>query len=489
LRTLEQDVVTQLPARSAPSGSVPIYVDLDSTLMRSDLLYEALLSLARRAPLLLLLVPFWLLRGRACLESHLADAGVVDPAQLPYRAELVEYLTRKAAQGHRIVLVTASSERLVQPIAEHLGIFDTVIASTATQNLRGSRKTEAITCDAVGDFVYAGHDAADIAVWQRASAAIVVDATPSIVRRAEAATRVELSIPRGPFSILHYLRAMRVYQWSKNALVFVPLLTAHLWASVDAIISSVLAFLAFSLAASAAYLLNDLYDLPDDRHHPKKRTRALAAGLISIRNGLLLAPLLIAAALVVARLNSPTFVAVLAAYFIATCAYSFVFKSYVLIDVGVLSALYTLRVLAGAVAIGVVGTFWLLAFSVFLFLSLALIKRTSELILLARVNREGASGRNYLASDIPVLLSIGVGSGYAAVVVFALYINSETVASSYSRPQALWLLCGTILYWIARMWLKTARGEMHHDPLVYAARDRGSIIMLLLSVALVIIAV
>jgi 4-hydroxybenzoate polyprenyltransferase len=267
---------------------------------------------------------------------------------------------------------------------------------------------------------------------------------------------------------------MRTYQWMKNLLLFVPLFTSHKFGSMPLMISEIIAFFAFSLCSSGVYVLNDLLDLPADRTHPRKRKRPFAAGDLPISHGLALAFLAPVTGLILAYLLAPEFCAILALYMVITSAYSIRLKAIAVVDVIILATLYTIRVFAGAVVIEVTLSFWLLTFSMFLFLSLALVKRCSELVMVSGTRGKAASGRGYLVADLDYLHMMGVASGYLAILVVALYINSPDVIAQYSHPQLLWLLCPTLLFWISRVWLKTGRGEMHDDPLIFTMRDTGS---------------
>jgi 4-hydroxybenzoate polyprenyltransferase/phosphoserine phosphatase len=465
-----------------------IYVDLDGTLIRSDLLLESALAYLRRHPWHAFNLLIWAARGPAHLKARLAEHFELDASLLPYHSELIDYLRREAANGRRIVLATASNERLAHRVADHLGMFSAVLASSAAHNLKGANKHAAIAAHCGrAPYAYAGNDASDLHIWKHARAAVLVNASASTRTEAKRASAIAIAaeFPAQRASLKTYLRAIRVYQWSKNLLLFVPLVTAHYWGSFDAIRNVLIAFAAFSLCASSIYLVNDLLDLPSDRAHPRKRHRPIAAGAVSIQAAALLSVLLLAAGLGLAALLGPWFLALTALYVAATTAYSFALKTYVLIDVITLAGLYTMRIIAGAAAIAVVPSFWLLAFSMFVFLSLALVKRYSELHMLIGTQRSSTRGRNYETQDLHVVLALGVASGFAAVQVFAMYINSDHITRLYSRPELLWPLCGTILYWIGRMWIKTVRGEMHDDPLLFAARDRGSLIILAVSLAIV----
>ncbi|HEY0941145.1 MAG TPA: UbiA family prenyltransferase [Steroidobacter sp.] len=467
-----------------------VYVDLDGTLIRSDLLLESALAFLRHAPLRIFSLVVWALRGRSYLKARLAEHFDLDPAILPYRTELISYLRELKQSGRNLVLATASDERLAQRVASHLGLFNGVLASSEANNLKGKNKHQAIEAHCGNSpYVYIGNDSSDLHIWKHAQAGVLVNATRRTADRARHLTNITAEFPREPVRLSAYIKAIRVYQWSKNLLLFVPLITAHLWSNLEAIVHVLFAAFAFSLCASSIYLINDLFDLSSDRAHPRKRFRPIAAGLVPIGNAVALSVALLLLGLIVAAQLSPLFLGVTVAYVVTTLAYSLSLKTYVLIDVITLAGLYTFRIIGGAVALAVVPSFWLLAFSMFIFLSLALVKRCSELQLLSKSQGTATRGRDYMTSDLGVVQTMGVASGFAAVQVFALYIDSDEVARQYSHPEMLWLLCGTILYWLGRMWIKTARDEMHDDPLLFAARDRGSLIMALLSMAIVFAAV
>lgn len=458
-----------------------VYVDLDDTLLRSDMLFESIAVMIRQAPLSLLLLPFWLLKGRAYLKARIMERHVPHIAVLPYRKEVLDYLREQKAGGRRLIMATASNEMPARKLAEHLGIFDEVLASSAHENLKGVHKAKRILEHASGSaFTYVGDSKADLQIWRHAGTGVLVGASRSVAAAARKLTQIEAEFPDRR-RLGSYIRAIRAYQWMKNLLVFVPLLVAHRWGGNDAIVSSLLAFLAFSACASAIYLVNDLVDLSADRSHPRKCRRPLASGAVPLVHAMLLVLPLLALGVAIALTLGTAFSAAIAVYVVTTLLYSIHFKEYVLLDVFMLATLYTIRVIGGAAAINVLPSFWLLAFSMFIFFSLALVKRCSELLVMQQSQRESAQGRDYRTADYSVLQAIGVASGFSAVVVFALYINSPVVIESYRHPHMLWLICGTLAYWISRMWIKTVRGEMHDDPLLYAARDRGSAVMVVLS--------
>lgn len=462
-------------ARPSVDSRDPIlFVDLDGTLIKGDVLLESVLALLRRAPAALFLLPVWLLRGRAALKAEVAKRVQIAPEHLPATDDLLEYLHGERGRGRRIYLATASDRNMAWAVALHFGLFEGVLASDGKRNLKGARKLEAIR-EVVGEaaFDYAGNDRADLHVWRHARHALVVNASRRVAGRAARLCPVERIFGERRARAWSWLRAMRVHQWAKNLLLAVPLLTAHAlgWQSAGIVLA---AFVAFSLAASSVYLLNDLLDLEDDRHHPRKRMRPFASGELPLSHGVLGTIALLGASLAIGGALSGPFLLVLLGYLGLTLAYSLVLKHYMLLDVLLLAGLYTIRIFAGAAAIAVPVSSWLLGFSMFAFLSLALVKRTSELVALRQLERTAASGRDYRVSDLEALTAMGVAAGYAAVLVLALFISTPDVAARYGRPQVLWLLCPLLLYWLSRLWMKTRRGEMHDDPLVFAFRDRAS---------------
>jgi 4-hydroxybenzoate polyprenyltransferase len=457
----------------------PLFVDLDGTLVKTDLLLESLLVLIKARPWMVLLLPLWLLRGRAILKAEIARRADVAADGLVYDERLLVRLREERDRGRQLVLATASHAKYADVVSSHLGLFGGVLASDATNNLEGARKVEAILAyTGGGAFDYAGNAAADLPIWRKARRAIVVDAPASVVRAVRGFTEPdELARPRRSYLKL-IARAIRVHQWLKNALVLVPVIAAHRVADVVADLRVVAAFFAFSLCASSVYVLNDLTDLRSDRLHPRKRKRPFASGELPLGFGLALAPVLLASsAAIVVVVLPPMFLAVLATYYVSSMLYNFVAKEHAVWDVILLAGLYVVRVLAGAAAVPVPASFWLLAFSMFIFLSLALAKRYSEMLVQHGLGRTVAHGRGYRTGDMPVLQSMGISSGYLSVLVMALYINSAEVHALYARPYALWAICPALLFWVSRVWVKTHRGEMHDDPVVFAVRDRISLLV------------
>ncbi|GAA0723910.1 UbiA family prenyltransferase [Dokdonella soli] len=468
---------------------IPLCVDLDGTLIRTDLLLESALALLRRNPFYLVCFIVWLARGRAHLKREVATRARIDVASLPYDERVLAWL-REAGVGRRRVLCTASDQSLADAVAAEVAGFETVLGSDGVRNLGGHGKRDAL-CELYGErgFDYAGNAAVDLHVWRHARRAIVVNAPAGLVRRVRSECEVERVFERCGGGWRTWLRALRPHQWLKNTLVFVPMLAAHLAFAPEAMLRALIAFVAFSLCASGAYVLNDLFDLEADRRHPGKCLRPFAAGELPPAAGLVAAPLLMLAAVAVAALLSPQFVLVLLIYGVSTLAYSLILKRVAMLDVVTLAALYTVRIIGGAVAIPVEASFWLLAFSMFLFLSLAMVKRYTELRRVAASDESKAAGRGYKVDDLALIQSLGTSSGYLSVLVLAFYINSTKSAALYRHHLVLWLLTPVLLYWISRVWLIARRGDMHDDPVVFALTDRASLAVLIVFAAVITLAI
>ena len=473
-----RDIAPDLIAEAEPPPVVvspPLVVDLDGTLVKTDLLIESAFILLKRNSLYFFLFPFWLLRGIAFFKQQIAARVVLDVAALPYHEELVDYLKTERAGGRRLVLATAADERIARQVAEHLGLFDLVLASDGRLNLSSRAKGERLVARfGRKGFDYVGNGWRDIAVWSSSRKAIVVSSSSLLRHRAARVAEIErfFSGPHGHFFAC--MRAMRPEQWLKNLLVFVPLATVNDRPEVEVIVRALLSFLAFTLCASCVYLVNDLADLDADRRHPHKRHRPLAAGELPLLWGLLAVPLLLVSAFLVAMPLPVSFEMTLVVYYLMNLGYSFTLKRIVLLDVIVLAGLYTMRIMAGSASVNVWPSSWLLAFFTFLFLSLALVKRYAELEMVRVASGDTAQVRGYRVIDMELLASLGSGSGYVAVLVLAIYISSGAAKLVYARHMLMWLLCPLLLYWISYVWLIAHRGRMRDDPLVFTIRDRPS---------------
>lgn len=450
--------------------TIPFAVDLDGTLIATDLLWEGLFLLLRKNPLFLFMVPVWLLHGPARLKQEIAARVDIDPALLPYRAAVVQRLKDEKAAGRQVILATGTPRKFAEAIAAHLGVFDRVMATDGLHNLTSERK-RIVLCEAFGDggFDYVGNSRHDVKVFDAAREAIVV-APDRQAARWQAAHQAELvETPRPTLKTI--LKMLRVHQWLKNTLIAVPMVLSHEYANLSMVVACILAFVSFSASASAVYIVNDFFDLGLDRKHTTKRSRPFASGLLSMKFGLICAGLLLLVSLLTALLLPPLFMAALGIYLVATTAYSLSVKRMLLLDVLMLAGLYTMRILAGAAATGLDISFWLLAFSTFFFLSLALVKRYVELRTTTLDPKQRIAGRGYRPEDEDILAQAGMASAFSSALVLALYIDSDAVREQYAHPYMIWPLAPIVLYLTMRIWILARRDEMHDDPVVFITRD------------------
>lgn len=470
----------------ASDKGIPLCVDLDGTLLRTDSTWEAIVLLVKTKPHLLFVLPLWLLSGKSALKEKIAASAAVDITMLPYHETLLEFLRDEQKKGRRLVLVTGSTSSIARAVAGHLGIFDEVFATSTGVNLTGRTKANLLV-DRFGEkgFDYIGNARIDLKVWEKARKAIVVNAAPGVQRTARKLGGVEREFHDKESVFLAFFRAIRPYQWTKNILILVPIVTAHRLGDDAVLRQAMLAFISFCFCTSSVYLLNDLLDLTSDRLHPRKRFRPLASGQLPIPIALASIPLLLIASLLLALTLPPLFTLVLLAYFLTTLAYSFYLKQFVLIDVLVLAGLYSIRIIAGHSATGIVYSWWLLMFAMFFFFSLALMKRSSEL---ERTTQEGSktiAGRGYGVKDREIVSMLGSASGLISILILTLYMTSDQVVLLYARPQLLWLVVPVMLFWMSRIWLLAQRGVVHDDPIIFTLKDSvsymaGVIIALLL---------
>ncbi len=457
------------------STNVPLVVDLDGTLLAGDSLLESLLVLIKHRPWSILLLPLWVLKGKAALKAEVAKRVHLRADLLPYRQEILAHLKAERRAGRTLVLATAAHEDIARAVAAHLNIFDTVLASNASINSKGATKRDALVSRfGFRGFDYIGDHRADVPIWEASRVAHVAGPRKhlaDLARGAGAECGHPFLCARPGFRT--WLRAVRAQQWVKNILLFVPLVMAHRL-DLTAVLRVAVGFFGFSFLASGTYILNDLFDLEADRKHPSKRSRPFACGEIPIAHGISAAVLLIVSAfgLGVALGVRPLIYFLL--YFIVTVAYSARIKHRPIVDVVALAFLYTVRILAGGAISGVRVSPWLFQFSVFLFLSLALVKRYSELHRLQAAGNPDARARGYHPSDLGIISQVGIGSGLVAALVLALYVNSPDVQRLYLQPHVLWAACPIFVYWILRVWLIANRGFMNEDPILFAFRDRVS---------------
>ncbi|MGV8073720.1 MAG: UbiA family prenyltransferase [Syntrophobacteraceae bacterium] len=471
-----------------PTIHLPIVVDLDGTLTPSDTLVESVIKLIKQSPLNLLRLPGWLLKGRAGFKDAVAAHARISAEHLPYCKLLLAYLYEEKAKGRVIILATAAHKSIAEAVSTHLGLFDKVLATEAGHNLKGAAKLKAIQEGVGRDFVYAGDSEADLPIWKTARAGILVGVAPHTAEEVRREVSIEREFPKERAGLYLWLQALRVHQWLKNLLLFVPMLTSFSFMEIGKLATMTMAFLSFSFATSATYVMNDLLDLENDRAHPRKRLRPFACAKLPIWHGLSVAGgALVLAAVMAFAVSRGFFLAVLL-YLALTSAYTWGLKKFIIVDVLLLSFFYTLRILAGSLAIGVATSSWMLAFSVFIFLSLALVKRCTELVSLGQLGVEAAVGRDYRITDLAVLWPLGIGAALSAVVVFGLFVSAPETQARYATPDLLWLVGIGLLYWLGRIWIKTARGEMHDDPVIYAIKDHGSRAAVFLMIVVMLIA-
>ncbi len=460
---------------SAVPDPIPLCVDLDGTLIKSDTLYESAAALLTSSPLKLLGVTLSLVGGKARLKARMAAAVALDPTALPYTDDLLDYLRGQKAAGRVLILVTAADARIARAIADHVGLFDEVLASDGTVNLRGRNKVAALVARfGAKGFDYIGNDSTDMAVWRECRTAYVANGSRAVRAKAAAVATVGAEFGgRKPLARAG-AKALRVHQWVKNVLVFVPLVAAHKYGELVPLLDTLVYFVAFSLTASSLYVVNDLFDLAADRKHPTKRRRPFAAGDLPVSWGMVGGPLLLAGGLAIGFTVSLAAGLVLAFYAALTLTYSAVLKRLALIDVFVLAAFYMIRIVGGGAAAGIVASEWLLGFSWFFFLSLGFLKRVTELMRVR--DKHGADGRarGYRVSDLDLLSRFGIASGFASALVLALYVRSPMGVAVYATPEVLLASVPLLLLWVCRLWLHTERGRMHDDPIVFALKDRAS---------------
>ncbi len=462
-------------------------MDLDGTLVKSDTLWDSVLALVRHKPAMLLQLPFWVMQGKAAFKARVTSAVTLDTVHLPINRPLMQYLEQQHASGRAIYLATAADARLAERIAAGHPLFAGVLGSDGSTNLAGGNKLEAFRQKfSDGPFDYIGNALPDVPLLQNSVAPMV--ANPHFrLRMALRGKKIQPAhefLDRKPF-FRSALKAIRVHQWAKNALIFLPLLLAH-DQGLHTLLLTLLAFLSFSLCASSTYIVNDLLDIEADRRHHKKRLRPFASGDLSIFAGFGIIASFLAVSLAISFFLPKIFLFWLAVYTASTLAYSLRLKRMVLVDVILLSGLYTLRILAGSAATGIKISPWLAGFSIFFFLSLAIVKRFSELENLRARGAAPTNGRGYLLSDIEQMRSFGTSSAFASVVVFTLYINAMGDMQLYHHPKRLWLLTPILILWLCRVWLLASRGQLDEDPVVFALTDRRSMLLGLL-VALVVL--
>lgn len=468
-----------MPSTDSTAGPPkPLCVDLDGTLVATDTTVEGLLEVLKAGPWRIFALFAALLSGRPALKRYIARNVQIDPAVLPYRSEVLDEMREARAAGRPVVLVTASDQTTADAVGAHVGLIDEAVGTSTDINLKAQQKAAyLVERYGEGGFEYLGDSSADLPVWRAAGRALMVAPSSATQRRAEASVSDSRVLVERPNKLRAAAKELRPHQWAKNVLLFVPLYFAHEYTNLDLVFTVVMAFFAFSFAASSIYVLNDLVDLPSDRQHRSKRNRPLASGALSIPEGigLLMMAFAVSMTLAVVFVN-PQFVWVVLGYVALTTAYSFSLKQRMIVDVLTLASLFTYRVMAGGVAVSIPISEWLLAFSIFFFTSLAFVKRYAELIQVKQDGKLAIKGRNYVPADMPIIVAAGLASGFLAVLVFALYINTPAIVEYYPAHELLWGICLVLVYWIMRIWFLAARDQMHDDPVLFAVKDRVSLV-------------
>lgn len=456
-------------ATESPADAVPLVVDLDGTLLHTDTLVESLFDVARLQPMQLLRLPAWLARGRANLKRQLALRASVDLSLLPRAEGLLDELRALQRQGRHLVLATGADAKIARAVADESGLFDTVLASDGRLNLSGPAKRDRLVAE-FGErgFDYVGNSARDLPVWAAARRAWLVRPSPRLAAAAARVTEVERCFDDDRPGWRDYLGAMRVQHWLKNLLLLVPLLAAHQLYDPPKLLAALLGLVCFSLAASGVYLLNDLFDLPADRRHPHKRARALASGQLPLLHALLLVPALWGAAALLALPLTRPFLGVLGGYAALMLAYSMRLKDYPIVDALALAVGYSLRIVAGSLAVDIAVSPWLLVCSTALFFGLALLKRYAELVTLRPGLGPRGRVRGYGVGDATLIAGLGTAADCIAVALLALY---PVVAAPTVAHMPIWLMSALLLFWIGHMWLMAHRGQIHDDPVAFALRD------------------
>lgn len=454
-------------------SNIPLVVDLDGTLINTDLLHEALILLVKKNFLYIFICIGWLFKGKVYFKNKVFSLVQIQPELLPYNTALLEFLQIEKNKGRKLILATASLKSQATNIAKIHSLFNEV-HGTESINLKGLNKLEILKREfGKSKFDYIGNSSSDLIIFASSRYSYLVNPRKSLKKRTKKISDLKQIWSTETGSFLNYIKAIRAYQWLKNLLIFIPLITSHSFNEIN-FFQAFIGFIAFNIIASSGYLINDLLDLESDRTHLRKRNRPIASGKLSIPSGSILALILFAAGFLLASFQNFQFLLVLILYFIVSFSYSIYLKKKALYDVFILALLYSIRVIAGAVVIDVSLSSWLIAFSTFLFLSLALVKRCSELIQVENAKGPINKGREYSIEDINLLQVMGIVSGFLSVIVFSLYIDSPEVVVLYSRPKLLWIISFIFLFWISNMWLITAHGKMTDDPIIFAIKDKSS---------------
>ncbi len=452
-----------------------VIIDLDNTLVRTDLLLEAAIQFLKRNPFRILKLIGWALKGPLTLKKNLEHQIKIDPLILPYDPKVIDLIREYKRQGFRVLIASASPASWVREVSHHLNLFEGALG-TDSENLKGIKKYEAIVKNfGVTEFIYVGDDYSDIAIWQRCKSAVVVNGTKETIAALSHEGIKHKIIESRPNYIKTVAKLIRVRQWPKNALLFLPVVAAHALESAS-LLSLICGFFGFSFAASSVYIFNDLFDVSSDRQHHSKKSRPIASGDISFFNSIALFILMVVLSLGLGFAAGIPFIKVVVGYWFLNLVYTLYFKKQVVLDILVLSGMYTIRLYAGAAITLTPISNWLLAFSTFFFFGLACVKRYIELLRMKGIH---AAGRGYSYEDADIVRILGVGSGLISILVLLLYIQSPEVSQLYKDQSLMWFMVPIMLFWNARLWVLTGRGQVDDDPVIFALKDGWSWICLI----------
>ena len=476
---------------------IPIVVDLDGTIIRSDTLIESLLRLIISSKIYLFYLPLWILNGKASFKKKISEKVTLNYKLLPYEKELIDFLRLEKAGGRKIILATGAHKSIANMVSKHLDLFDEIYA-TDSENLTGTKKADVLVKKfGHQGFDYAGNASADLHIWKVCRAAIAVNTSPRVLKKLTniKPQTLDITFIKDNFffkRISIIMQAIRIKQWVKNSLIFVPLILSQAYVDSQNIFYSILAFMAFSLCASSAYLINDLVDLDSDRQHQYKKFRPFAFGSMSLLNGFILAAGLLFIGFFIGSILNSSFILILTAYYLLTVLYSLALKKLVLIDIFCLATLFTSRILAGGAAIEIELSNWLLMFSFFIFLSLAILKRyiDADLENLNNKNREElvSAGRGYVIADLAPLLALGISCGLISLLIFLFYITDPLVIVQYKSPEFLWIIAIALAYWISNLWILANRNLISEDPISFALKEKNSLIAIAVIIILFLLA-
>ena len=472
-----------------PQENYPLCVDLDGTLISTDTLSENTIGLIKKNPFYILLLPLWLAKGKSYLKDAIAKRSPLNPALLPYNQEIINFI-KQQPKSRTIILASGTNERIATAVANHTKLFSQVFASSINHNGTGTEKANTLIHN-YGDkkFDYIGNSFEDLPVWRHARYGHIVSRSTNLINQARQEATIKKIFTAPPISYKTWLKQLRIHQWTKNILLFIPLITAHKIFEPNALAPTIIGFLSFCAMASTIYIMNDAFDLSADRQHLTKKNRPLASGKISLVKALQVASgLLITSYLLAIVFLTPSFIFWLSIYAVANIIYSLWLKKIIIIDVILLASLYTLRIIAGSTAANITTSTWLFMFALFIFLSLALIKRTSELVNLKKVGQKKSPGRGYKSTHLKVVALTGLLLGYTSLITLSLYIKSAQVQLLYTTPLLLWLLIPLLFVWISRLWKRTWQGQMQEDPIVFAIQDTISYATGITAIAILILA-